>query len=290
MVGARGARAGGDVALVIVLAQSKHNVAVPSVTGQSEQAATGTLKHAGLTAAPALAASTTVPLRQVISQSPAAGSTVAKGSQVKIVVSGGPGSSPLLDVSGLSAAEASSRLRKAGFRPSTKRESSTSVASGRVIGTEPSAHTDVQEGSPVTVLVSSGPPPVRVPDVVGQTLSAAEATLSNAELGLGSVTQSVSSTQTPGTVLAQYPSSGTLHAGDKVDLTVAQAPKEVDGAQRGRPSRDEGRRGARSRRFQAQVRIEPHERTLAGGHGARAESRGRREGAQGRDRDDLRGG
>ncbi len=39
------------------------------------------------------------------------------------------------------------------------------------------------------MLVSSGPEPVRVPDLTGQSLSAAEATLANAGLAVGTVTQ-----------------------------------------------------------------------------------------------------
>ncbi len=218
----------GLAVLVFALSQhSSHTVTVPSVVGQSEQSAGGTLKRAGLDPVPSLAPSTTVPTGLVISQSPGASSAVKKGTQVRIVVSGGPGSAPLQDVAGLSAAEASARLKKDGFKPAIKTEPSATVPARRVIGTEPSAHTDVQEGSPVTVLVSSGPAPVRVPDVTGQSLSAAEATLTNAELGVGNVTQQVSSSTAVGTVLAQSPSTGSsLHAGEKVNLTVAQAPKE----------------------------------------------------------------
>jgi beta-lactam-binding protein with PASTA domain len=218
----------GLAVLVFVLAQSnKQMVAVPAVGGQSEQAAGTALRRVGLNPVASLASSTTVPTGLVISQSPSAGSSVEKGSQVRIVVSGGPGTASLMDVSELTAAQAIAKLKKAGFKPSTKKQASSSVAAGRVIGTEPSANTEVQQGSPVTVLVSSGPAPVRVPDVIGQQLSAAEATLTNAELAVGTVTQRVSSTESPGTVLAQSPATGSsVHAGDKVELTVAKAPEE----------------------------------------------------------------
>jgi beta-lactam-binding protein with PASTA domain/predicted Ser/Thr protein kinase len=217
----------GLAVLVFVLAQSKHMVKVPSVTGQSEQAAGATLRRQGLNPLPSLASSTTIPTGLVISQSPGAGRSVEKGSQVKIVVSGGPGTASLIDVNELTAAQAVAKLKQAGFKPTTKKQASSTVVAGRVIGTEPSAHTLVQQGSPITVFVSSGPVPVHVPDVVGQQLSAAEATLTNAELAVGTVTQRVSSTQSPGTVLAQSPATGSsVHAGDKVDLTVAQEPKE----------------------------------------------------------------
>jgi serine/threonine protein kinase len=215
--------------LAVVLTQSSKSVSVPSVTGQSEQAAGAALRKVGLNPAPSLASSTKVESDLVISQSPAAGTVARKGSSVKIVVSDGPASKSLVDVAGLSAVKAAAKLRAAGLKTTTKTEPSKTVEAGKVIGTEPPAETEVQEGHVVTLLVSSGPAPIRVPDVTGQSLEAAEATLTNAELAVGTVTKRVSSTQSPGTVLAQSPTTGTsLHAGGNVNLTVAKAPKEVE--------------------------------------------------------------
>ncbi|HSZ06802.1 MAG TPA: Stk1 family PASTA domain-containing Ser/Thr kinase [Solirubrobacteraceae bacterium] len=214
--------------LALVLTQGSKTVNVPNVTGQTEQAAGATLRSAGLDPVPSLASSTKVHAGLVISQAPAEGSAVKKGSSVSIVVSGGPSSAPLIGVAGLSSAKAQAELHRAGYKTKVKTESSKTVEAGLVIGTEPAAETEVQEGILVTVLVSSGPAPVRVPDVTGQSLEAAQATLTNAELALGTVTKRVSSTQAPGTVLAQSPAAGgSLHVGGKVDVTVAQAPPEV---------------------------------------------------------------
>jgi serine/threonine-protein kinase len=204
-------------------------VSVPDVTGQTEQTAGASLRSAGLNPVPSLASSTKVASGLVISQSPVPGSIAKKGDSVKIVVSGGPASKSLTNVAGLTAAKAAAKLRKAGFKTTTKAESSKTVEAGLVIGTEPPAETEVQEGHLITLLVSSGPAPVRVPDLAGQSLEAAEATLTNSELAVGTVTKRVSSTQAAGTVLAQSPTAGvSVHAGDKVNLTVAQAPKEVE--------------------------------------------------------------
>ncbi|HEV3033539.1 MAG TPA: Stk1 family PASTA domain-containing Ser/Thr kinase [Solirubrobacteraceae bacterium] len=218
----------GLAALALVLTQSNQTVTVPQVTGETEQAAGAALRAASLDPVPSLHSSVKVPSGLVISQSPAAASVVKKESRVNIVVSEGPASSSLMNVAGVSVARAEAELHKAGLKTTTKSEPSKTVAAGLVIGTEPPAETEVQEGHLVTLLVSSGPAPVRVPDVVGQTLEAAEATLTNAELAVGTVTKRVSSTQAPGTVLAQSPASAaSAHAGNKVNLTVAQAPKEV---------------------------------------------------------------
>jgi eukaryotic-like serine/threonine-protein kinase len=175
-----------------------------------------------------LHSSTTVQTGLVISQSPAAGRRVEKGSRVSIVVSGGPASTALMQLAGLTATQATDRLRKAGFKATVKKQASPTVAAGRVIGTEPSAGTEVQLGSTVTVMVSSGPAPVRVPDLTGDSLTAAESALASDELALGTVTRRVSATQQPGTVLSQSPTKGTsVHAGDKVNLVVAEAPRET---------------------------------------------------------------
>jgi beta-lactam-binding protein with PASTA domain/predicted Ser/Thr protein kinase len=218
----------GAVAAVLLLGDSNKTVTVPKVTGQTEQAAGATLRAAGLDPLPSLHSSVSVPSGLVISQSPAAASEAKKGAHVNIVVSAGPASSSLTNVAGLTVAKAESKLHKAGLKTTTRNEPSKTVEAGLVIGTEPPAETEVQEGHLVTLLVSSGPAPVRIPDLVGQTLEAAEATLTNAELALGTVSKRVASNQAPGTVLAQSPAGGaTGHSGDTVDLTVAQAPKEI---------------------------------------------------------------
>jgi beta-lactam-binding protein with PASTA domain/predicted Ser/Thr protein kinase len=221
----------GVAVLAVVLSggSGPSTVSVPSVTGQTEQAAGATLRAANLYPAPSLAPSATVHSGLVIRQTPVAGATAKKGAHVDIVVSGGPGTVTLPDVSGLTVAKVTAELTKAHLKTKTKAQASKTVESGLVIGTEPAAEEDVQEGRLITLLVSSGPPPVRVPDVTGDTLAAAEATLTNEELAVGVVTKRASSTQAPGTVLEQLPAPGsTLHAGGKVDLTVAKAPKEVE--------------------------------------------------------------
>jgi serine/threonine-protein kinase len=164
----------------------------------------------------------------VISQTPTGGRRVSSGTRVSIVVSSGPGSVPLQSVAGQTASQAIDRLRAAGFKPSRKDQPSATVALGRVIGTEPPAGTELQVGSPVAVLVSSGPAQVRVPDVTGDSKRGAEAALAAVGLALGTVTQQVSSGQAPGSVLSQSPRAGSsVPSGSKVDVTIAKASNEV---------------------------------------------------------------
>ncbi len=219
---------GGIVAAVLLLSGGTGHTTVPSVTGETEQAAAARLRTAGLSANPSLTSSATVASGRVISQSPVAGSRVESGSRVSIVVSSGPGSAALEGVEGLTAAQAIKRLRAAGFKPTSKEEASATVAKGKVLGTEPPAGTELQVGSPVTVLVSSGPAQVRVPDLTGDSRNGAEAALSAVGLAVGTVSEQVSAGASAGAVLSQSPQAGSsVGTGSKVNLTVAKASNEV---------------------------------------------------------------
>jgi beta-lactam-binding protein with PASTA domain/tRNA A-37 threonylcarbamoyl transferase component Bud32 len=218
----------GLVVLAIVFLPGVGKVTVPNVVGLTEQTAALKVRQAGLIPVPSATASTTVASGVVFGQTPPSGDRVGKGARVTILVSNGPPTAPLAKVEGLSEAQAVKMLRASGFKPTTTSKPSSSIAEGAVIGTEPVAGTRLPVGSAVTILVSSGPAPVRVPDAVGQSRAAAEAALETADLALGTVTQQVSSAQAPGTVLSQSPPAGTsLRVGGKVNLVVAQAPKEI---------------------------------------------------------------
>jgi eukaryotic-like serine/threonine-protein kinase len=216
------------IALALLLSSPASKTTVPDVVGQTEQVASVILRRAGLTPAPSLATSATVATGQVISQTPTRGSRVASGARVNIVVSSGPPSAALGNVEGLTAAQAVAQLRGVGFKPTTKTQPSATVAQGRVIGTNPPAGTELQVGSPVAVLVSSGPAQVHVPDVIGESKTVAEAALTSAGLAVGTVTQQAAAGQTVGNVLSQSPRPGaSVPAGGSVNLTVAQAPNDV---------------------------------------------------------------
>ncbi len=216
------------VLAALLLLPGKGTVTVPAVTGETQAAASVTLRHVGLTPVVAAASSATVPAGIVISESPDRGSVVSRGSRVSIVVSSGPGSLPLPNVQGMARAQALERLRAAGFLPTVQSQPSATVAQDLVISTSPSPGTEVQAGSPVAVLLSSGPAEVRVPKVIGDSRAQATAALTAVGLTVGSVTGQVSANQTPGTVLSQSPAGGaSVRTGRKVNLVVAQASKDA---------------------------------------------------------------
>jgi serine/threonine-protein kinase len=216
------------LALVLLLGGAD-KVTVPSVTGQSQALATAHLQQAGLTASATQASSPSTPTGSVISQSVVAGSRVAKGSRVGIVVSSGPASLAMPAVVGENEAEAVAKLRAAGLRPSTQSQPSARVPAGTVISTNPSAGIELQVGSGVTVVVSSGPQRVNVPEVTGSTQAEAKAALTAVGLKVGAIAhQPAPSGTAAGTVLSQSPAAGaSLQTGQTVSLVVAQAPREA---------------------------------------------------------------
>jgi eukaryotic-like serine/threonine-protein kinase len=215
------------IALLLALGQPVAHVTVPDVTGKSQAVAVEVLRRAGLDPKVSLAANARVASGLVIGETPPAGTIVEKGSSVNVVVSTGPGSQALADVTGKTSAEAEKILREDGFKPSVQGQASETVAKGLVISTDPTAGTEVLLGSNVTVLVSSGPAQVSVPDVTGESQAAASAALAAAGLK-ASVSQRETSEGKPGTVISQSPKGGTqAKPGSTVAIVVAQAPQRI---------------------------------------------------------------
>jgi len=97
---------------------------------------------------------------------------------------------------------------------------------GIVVQQKPEPDASVAQGTPVTLVVSNGPPGVAMPDVVG--MAAADAVRALRERRLTATLQQVASQEPPGTVLAQAPKPGKRAApGTKVMLQVAKGGAAV---------------------------------------------------------------
>jgi serine/threonine-protein kinase len=124
---------------------------------------------------------------------------------------------------------ASSLLSNQGLNTGTvTRATSTTLAAGYVISQSPVAGTSVASCSSVSLVVSSGPPPlVKIPNEVGHTQAAAVSALVDAELTVG-VTQQASSSVTEGDVISQNPAAGTSAAvGTRVSLVISRGKPKV---------------------------------------------------------------
>jgi hypothetical protein len=131
-------------------------VLVPSVVGQSMASAQTAIVGEGLSSgAIANATSATVLAGAVISQEPVAGSMVASGAAINLVVSSGPALVPVPYVIGKTAAAAAALLQNQGFSATIVRAFSNTVPDGVVMAQTPAAGTPQVPG-PVSVTVSVG--------------------------------------------------------------------------------------------------------------------------------------
>ena len=205
--------AAGVAALVAFALTRPSHVSVPDVIGQDVDAATQVLGGKGFDVA-IKAVPSSATRNQVVEQDPIptdrGGGKVEEGSTITLSVSSGPAIVAVPDVAGLTLADATKRLEKAGFKVTTRDEFSNSVPKGKAIGSEPAAGTQLSAGQVVTVVVSRGTNRVEVPDVTGLDDQAALAALQNA--GLAGVLVQRDSTEPEGTVLNQSPGPGKLVA------------------------------------------------------------------------------
>jgi len=133
-------------------------VNAPNVVGLTQAAATTAITGAGLTVGTVTQqSSSSVALGNVISQSPSAGTSVAAGSAIALVISSGPAPVNAPNVVGLAQAAAQTAITGAGLTVGTvTQQSSSTVSSGRVISQSPLAGTSVAAGSAVNLVISSG--------------------------------------------------------------------------------------------------------------------------------------
>jgi beta-lactam-binding protein with PASTA domain len=211
-----------------LLLTGKDKVQVPNMVGNPQAEAEIVLKRAGFSTDITEHESADKPKGTVTGQDPAGGSRVAKGSIVTLIVSSGPGSSVVPDLTKQPLSAAKKKLTDLGFTTTEERETSDTVTENHVIETRPTVGTSMDKGSNVTIVVSSGKQRVTVPKVTDLDQDEARSTLE--ALGFQvTTTPKETADQDPGTVLTQAPAANTKAAkGATVTLTVAKAPPEVD--------------------------------------------------------------
>lgn len=216
-----GGQASSGSTIVATVSKGQQRVAVPTLSRLSLAAATAQITGLGLTAGQNVSKyDSTIASGMVVSSTPPAGTSVPLNTPVDLVISKGPAPVPVPQVQGSSLSAAKSALTQAGLTVSgTTSAYSTSVPSGRVVSVSPGVGTVVPAGSPVSLVVSKGPPPVDVPSVLAQTKSAATATLQ--ALGLNVKIQTVFGGILGRVVRQSAVGPGALHVGDTITLTVA---------------------------------------------------------------------
>ncbi|WP_342346737.1 PASTA domain-containing protein, partial [uncultured Nitrospira sp.] len=194
---------------------------VPNVLGLTQADAQSAITTAGFTVgAVTTAISVTVAPGKVISQKPGAGSKVAAGSAVALVVALG---AKVPNVVGRTQVDAQKAITSEGLTVGTvTMANSATVAVGKVISQSPGVGTIVVPGSAVTLVVSLG---TAVPNVVGLSQSRAQTALIASGLTVGTVTAANSETVPSGTVISHTPVAGIrVTPGSSVALVISSGP------------------------------------------------------------------
>ena len=119
-------------------------------------------------------------------------------------------------------------LRSLGLQPRSEPLENGEFAPNQVITTEPPAGTVVLPDEEIVVFFNPSPELVQVPNLIGLSLSLAEAELSSSGLTIGEIVEQQSDTQAVNQVLATDPEPNTpVSAGTEIDVVVASAPDTV---------------------------------------------------------------
>lgn len=204
-----------------------HYAAVPNVQRLSIQAASARLTEAGFNPSVSTRGvpSTSVGVGDIVKTDPAIGLRSRKGTVVVLFPSTGPPIAAIPAVTGQPQEMARQKLVNAGFRVDLQRHYNATVDQGIAIGTNPDAGKKIQVGDVVTLIVSRGPPPVKIPDVTRQPVKDAINTLKADGLFFTEV-QAFSADVPKGEVIRTTPPAGAeIPAGGTVTLIVSKGPK-----------------------------------------------------------------
>jgi beta-lactam-binding protein with PASTA domain len=125
--------------------------------------------------------------------------------------------------------EAVDRLNELGLDSEIVQRKDKFEARGEVLDQAPLTGRTLEEGSVVTLTISSGPPKVELPSLLGMSLEDAQETLESEDTGmrLGDVTRDFS-LKASDTVIAYQPSEKRIPWGSTVNVTVSKGPEPLE--------------------------------------------------------------
>ena len=202
------AKEGSNVSLTV--SSGPGNTTVPTVVGETLQQAKSSIQIANLKVGKIVhQTSTQYAKGQVTDTSPTAGQQPPVGTHVTIFVSSGPPSVQVPDVTTEDLGQAKSTLQSRGFNVNTVEQTSSTAAPGTVLSQDPAGGKSAASGATVTLVVAKAPLTVAIPDVVGKTRGAAEATLGASGFPATVQPQTVNNQTQNNVVLSQNPAAST---------------------------------------------------------------------------------
>jgi eukaryotic-like serine/threonine-protein kinase len=206
-------------------------VKVPVLIGKEQSAALAELESSGLRSTVEVVPCQPGPqptctadqIGKVLSTDPPANQEVPRRTEVKLVIGKAAEPAPVPDVAGLSPQDAQKKLEADGWvyqQATATVETADPNLVGKVVQQSPSAGTSVPKGSAITVTLGKAPETAQVPDVTGQTVENARATLEGN--GFKVQTKDVDSAEPLNQVVAQDPAPGRAQKGTLVTLSVSK--------------------------------------------------------------------
>ena len=200
-------------------------IAVPDVTGQSEEEARIVLQEAGFLVTTSREFSEEAPEDSVIRTEPAARTVAEEESQVNVVVSDGPALLQVPTVVGSTRERAIGQLRGQGFSFTERTARHDTIGVGVVISQDPAGEARAAVGSVVELVISAGPQPIEMPRVIGLSRDRAEGMLEGLGLEV-STTLARNNEVPPGVVARQEPAPGAdVNPGWSVQLVISEGPE-----------------------------------------------------------------
>jgi eukaryotic-like serine/threonine-protein kinase len=211
-------------------------VQVPILINLTQSDAVASLQHAGLKADVKTRVTDTAKPGRVVDQSPLAQTVVSTGSTVTIWVAKAPTTVPVPDLTGMTIQEATAALQAVGLKLGTASPgASDTIPKDQIAGQDPPANTQVNKGSSVNVVVSTGPSQVTVPDVTCFSFGHAKEELSKLGLSpaVGDPVPVNPLCPNPNRVALQEPAAGTqadggstvtIHPGEVTSPTPSETP------------------------------------------------------------------
>lgn len=204
---------------------------VPRVNGLSQSAAEAKLEKAGFEAAVEHVNSKSVEEGLVVFSEPRGGDSATHGSTVTLFVSRGPKLAKVPVLVGSQRRVAVQEIRGRGLTPSVAEEESGAPV-GEVISQSPSAGAEVEPGSTVSIVVSSGREEKQkstVPNVIGRERREAVEAIRGAGLTPAVREEETEVPSQVGRVTDQFPPPGKeLEPGSTVKIVVGKAAAEPE--------------------------------------------------------------
>ena len=196
---------------------------VPNAVGLDATAAQSTIESLQLGWSESSTFDESVPVGQVISQSPISGVEVLRDSVVTAVVSGGPQPRPVPTLVGLSEPDALAAAIAVQLSAVVRdRPFDEVVPEGQVVAADPSAG-EVPRDSTISIDVSAGAAPREVPNLSGMTPDQAKAALPDGLAGV--IVGEPSETVAAGVVIAaNYKPTTQLPRGSTIKIIVSTGP------------------------------------------------------------------